>query len=271
MDTATAAATGQVPADPAGLAGRTIPDVEFRELADGQVRAVRAHELFGRGTAVLFALPGAFTPTCSNSHVPRFQQLAGELHSHGVDRIVCVSVNDPYVMAAWARAERADKIRFVADPEGTFTRELGMLVDRHGAGLGQRSRRYSALVRDGAIVKAFVEPETGGDPYTVSDADTMLRFLDPQSSAVRAVAMLGREGCPHCARARRMLEEHGFAFEEIDLDDRITIQTVRATSGRGTVPQVFVDGRHVGGADELAAWLEREAGKVQGAVEAPTG
>jgi glutaredoxin-like protein len=126
-------------------------------------------------------------------------------------------------------------------------------------------------VRYGAIVKAFVEPETGGDPYTVSDADTMLRHLDPDASAARAVAMLGRRDCPHCARARHMLSERGFAFEEVDLDERITIQTVRAVSGRTTVPQVFVDGRHIGGADDLAAWLEREAGKVQGAVEAPTG
>jgi glutaredoxin-like protein len=273
VDTRTAAISGAVlaPADPAGLEGRTIPEVELRELADGQVRAVRARELLGRGTTVLFALPGAFTPTCSNSHVPRFQQLADELHAHGVDRIVCVSVNDPYVMAAWARAEHADKIRFVADADGAFTRELGMLVDRSGAGLGQRSRRYSALVRDGAIVKAFVEPETGDDPYTVSDADTMLRFLDPEARATRAVAMLGREGCPHCARARRMLREHGFAFEEIDLDERVTLQTVRAITGRATVPQVFIDGRRIGGADDLAAWLERDAGQVQGAVEAPTG
>jgi glutaredoxin-like protein len=259
------------PADSAGLEGRTIPEVEFRELVEGEVRAVPARELLGRGTSVLFALPGAFTPTCSNSHVPRFQQLADELHAHGVDRIVCVAVNDPYVMAAWASAEQADKIRFVADADGAFTRELGMLVDRSGAGLGRRSRRYSALVRDGAIVKAFVEPEAGGDPYTVSDADTMLRFLDPDARATRAVKMLGRDGCPHCARARRLLRDHGFAFEEIDLDTRITLQTVRAISGRATVPQVFVDGRHIGGADDLAAWLGREAGTSQGAVEAPTG
>lgn len=259
-------------ADRAGLEGKTIPEVEFRVLdADGRLQSVAARDIFGRGTTVLFALPGAFTPTCSNTHVPRFQQLADELHAHGVDRIACISVNDPYVMAAWARDQHADRIRFIADADGRFTRELGMLVDRSAAGLGQRSRRYSALVRDGVVVKAFVEPETGGDPFTVSDADTMLRYLDPQAKPLRAVAMLGRRGCPHCARARRMLEDHGLAFEEILLDDRVTIQALRAITGRATVPQVFVDGRHIGGADDLAAWLEREAGRVQGEVEAPTG
>jgi glutaredoxin-like protein len=258
--------------DDTGLEGRTIPDVELHVLdGDGRFRVVRAADLFGRGTTVIFTPSHPSSLGCSDSRVPRFQQLAGELHSHGVDRIVCVAVNDPAAVGRSAREQHAEGIAIVADVEGCFTGALGMLVDGGGSAPGTRSRSYSALVRDGAVVKAFVDPETEGAPLTVSDADTMLRYLDPATTTLRSVALLARHGCPHCERARRLLADHGFRFEAIELNEHITLQAVRAISGRATVPQVFVDGHHVGGADELAAWLEQDEARRQGALEAPTG
>lgn len=243
------------------LDGKTIPDVAFRVLdADGRLRETTARELLGSGTVALFALPGAFTPTCSNAHVPRFNQLAGEFRAHGVGRIVCVAVNDPYVMAAWARDQHADEIVFVPDTHGELTRRLGMLVDRPDAPLGPRSRRYSALVREGVIEKSFVEPDAPGDPFEVSDADTLLAYLDPSAKALQSIALFVRAGCPHCARARALLEAHRLPFEEIRIGGDVSVVAVRAVTGRSTVPQVFIGGRHVGGADDLERFLGERRG-----------
>jgi len=126
---------------------------------------------------VVFSLPGAFTPTCSSSHVPRYEELHDELRARGVDDVLCVSVNDAFVMDAWREEQGARRVTFVPDGNGAFTAGMGMLVDKAALGFGQRSWRYSMLVRDGVIEKMFVEPEQPGDPFQVSDADTMLRYL----------------------------------------------------------------------------------------------
>ncbi len=235
------------------LEGRRIPDVQFDVLDRGTVKQVTSRELFSGQTVVLFALPGAFTPTCSNRHVPRYQELAGPLKAAGVDEIVCVSVNDPWVMDAWAREQHAPDVRFIPDTNGEFTRALGMLVEKPG--LGPRSRRYSLLVRHGTIEKAFVEPEQEGDPYLVSDADTMLRYLDPRAPALTPVAVLARAGCPFCERALRMLREHGIPFETVPVNGTVSMQAVLAISGASTVPQVFIGGQHIGGSEELQRYL----------------
>ena len=125
-----------------------------------------------------------------------------------------------------------------------------MLADKSDAGLGSRSWRYSMLVRDGRIEKMFVEPERPGDPFSVSDADTMLEHLGGR--APHDIVMFSRPGCGHCVRAKRMLNERGLRFSELPTSPRI----LRALPGPRTTPQIFVDGQHVGGADELAAWLE---------------
>ncbi len=254
-----------------GLEGSRVPSVSFRVLGeDGALHDVRSVDVFAGRTVVLIGLPGAFTPTCSSAHVPRFSQLASEFGARGVHRIVCTAVNDPYVMAAWAKAQRADRILFLPDAEGVFSRALGLLVDRRESGLGLRSRRYAMLVRDGRIERAFVEPDGPGDPFGVSDADTMLAYLDPKAPALVPVAMFTRRGCPHCAHARRLLDEYGLRFEEIELDDRVTITAVRAVTGRSTLPQVFVRGRWIGGADDLASYLEvANAAPVEAAAGAP--
>ena len=132
---------------------------------------------FAGKTVVVFSLPGAFTPTCSSTHLPRYEQLAGVFAGHGVDAIYCVSVNDAFVMDAWGKAQHAEHVQLLPDGNGDFTRGMGMLVDRDDLGFGPRSWRYSMLVRDGVIEKQFVEPQEPGDPFHVSDADTMLQYL----------------------------------------------------------------------------------------------
>src|SRR5215475_8582813 len=204
----TAAADAPVPQRQ--LEGARVPSVAFRVLGeDGALHEVRSDEVFAGRTVVCFGLPGAFTPTCSAAHVPRFNQLASEFGVRGVHRLVCTAVNDPYVMSAWAKTQRANRILFLPDAEGAFARGLGLLVDLRDAGLGFRSRRYAMLVRDGRIDKAFVEPAEPGDPFGVSDADTMLAYIDPKAPALVPVAMFVRPGCPRCARARRLLDEYG--------------------------------------------------------------
>jgi peroxiredoxin/glutaredoxin len=236
------------------LEGHRIPDVTFRTREGGQWKDVSSRELFAGRKIVVFALPGAFTPTCSSSHVPRYQELAPALRDAGVDEIVCISVNDAFVMAEWARDQGADDIRFVPDGNAEFTAGMGMLVDKRALGFGQRSWRYSMFVDDGVIQKMFIEPEKEGDPYEVSDADTMLRYLAPNAKAPHDVLLFTKPGCGHCTRAKRALEEKGWAYEEV----AATPRRLRAVSARATTPQVFVDGKYVGGADELLTLLANE-------------
>lgn len=235
------------------MEGRRVPDVTFRTREGATWKDVSTKDLFAGKKVIVFALPGAFTPTCSSSHVPRYNELAPVFRSLGVDDIVCISVNDAFVMNEWARDQKADRITFVPDGNGEFTDKMGMLVDKRGVGFGQRSWRYSMLVNDGVIEKMFIEPEKEGDPFEVSDADTMLRYLGPNAKAPPDVLMIGREGCVHCARARKLLAERGWEFDEVAASPR----RLRAASGKATTPQIFIDGEYIGGADELEKYLAR--------------
>lgn len=235
--------------------GSQVPDVELFMLRDGAVQRVRSAELLGTGRTIVFALPGAFTPTCSTAHVPGYVARAADFKAAGIKDIVCISVNDPYVMDAWQDAERARGITFVADPEGEFTREMGMLVDKRDAGLGMRSWRYSMLVNAGKVEKMFIEPEKPGDPFEVSDAETLLRLLTPNQAGPSAILMLARHGCPHCRHAKELLSERGLSFEAVHIGDELSMRGVRAAAGAATVPQVFVDGKLIGGSEQLADYL----------------
>lgn len=235
------------------LEGKRIPDVTLRTRQGASWKDVSTREVFAGKKVVVFALPGAFTPTCSSSHVPRYDELAPEFERLGVDSIVCISVNDAFVMEEWAKSQNARHVQFLPDGNAELTSKLGMLVDKRQLGFGQRSWRYSMFVNDGVIEKAFVEPERDGDPFEVSDADTMLRYLDPEGRAPHDVVMIGREGCAHCARARKLLEDKGWAYDEIAASPR----RLRATSGKATTPQVFIDGTYIGGADELEKYLAK--------------
>jgi glutaredoxin-like protein len=238
------------------LEGQRVPDVTFRTRKDHEWVDVTSSAVFGGKTVILFSLPGAFTPTCSSSHVPRYNQLAPQFAANGVDEIICMSVNDAFVMNEWKRSQRADRVTFLPDGNGEFSDGMGLLVGKEDLGFGRRSWRYSMLVRDGVIEKMFIEPEEPGDPYGVSDADTMLQYLDPNGALPYDVTVFSREGCPFCAKAKRLLNENGIEFEELQLNRDYTDQTLRAVSARTTYPQVFINGQHIGGCDDLQEWLD---------------
>jgi thioredoxin-dependent peroxiredoxin len=139
------------------------------------------NDLFAGKKVVVFSLPGAFTPTCSSNHLPRYEELYEEFKAQGVDQIICVSVNDAFVMFKWGKEIGAQNVFLLPDGNGEFTRKMGMLVDKSNVGFGMRSWRYSMLVNDGKIEKLFAESDFGDncptDPFEVSDADTMMAYL----------------------------------------------------------------------------------------------
>ena len=167
-----------------------VPDVTFKtRVRDESVPGPNpfrwqdqtTQEIFGGKKVVVFSLPGAFTPTCSSNHLPRYEELYEDFKAQGVDRIICVSVNDAFVMFQWGKQVGAKNVFLLPDGNGEFTRKMGMLVDKSNLGFGMRSWRYSMLVNDCQIEKMFVEPNFGDncptDPFEVSDADTMLAYL----------------------------------------------------------------------------------------------
>ncbi len=138
-------------------------------------------DLFGGKRIAIFSLPGAFTPTCSASHLPGFEAKHTEITSMGIDEIYCVSVNDAFVMYQWGLKQGAKNVKLLPDGNGDFTRKMGMLVDKANIGFGLRSWRYSLIARDCTVEKSFIEDGfrdlADSDPFEVSDADTMLKYL----------------------------------------------------------------------------------------------
>jgi len=235
--------------------GLRVPDVTFRCRTENEWNDVRSNDLFKGRNVVVFALPGAFTPTCSSAHVPRYNELEPVFRAQGIDEIVCISVNDGFVMEAWQADQKAERVTFLADGNGEFTERMGMLVDKSDLGFGKRSWRYSMLVRDGVIEKQFIEPDEPGDPFVVSDADTMLEYVAPQAARPKDVVLFTRPGCPYCKAAKEDLERAGMDFEEIVLGRDANLRSLRAATGAMTVPQVFVNGERIGGSEDLKAWL----------------
>ncbi len=237
------------------IEGQKVPNVTFPARKNDEWVNISTDELFAGKTVVVFSLPGAFTPTCSSTHLPRYNELAGVLKENGVDDIVCISVNDTFVMNAWLADQEAENITVVPDGCGTFTEGMGMLVDKSDIGFGKRSWRYSMLVKDGVIEKMFIEPNKPGDPFEVSDADTMLNYINPNAKAPSAVALFTKPGCPFCAKAKTALKEANIAFEEIVLGKDATSVSLKAVTGQSTVPQLFVDGEHLGDSDAVIAYV----------------
>ena len=240
--------------------GQKIPHVTFRtRTTGGDWKNVTTDDLFKGKTVVVFSLPGAFTPTCSTTHLPRYNELAPAFFANGVDSILCVSVNDAFVMNEWAAGQEADHITMVPDGNGEFTEGMGQLVDKGDLGFGKRSWRYSMLVEDGVVEKMFVEPNKPGDPFEVSEADTMLACVNPKAKKPDQVAILTREGCSFCVRAKKLLKELGYDYSEVSLPNTNRSRVVGAITGQGTVPQVFINGKHIGGFAELESWSKKAA------------
>jgi glutaredoxin-like protein len=242
--------------------GKRVPQVTFRTRRDGQWKDVTSAQLFDGRTVVVFSLPGAYTPTCSSSHLPRYNELAPTFKKLGVDDIVVISVNDGFVMSEWQKDQDAPNVTFIPDGNGEFTAGMGLLVDKTNLGFGKRSWRYSMLVKDGVVQKQFIEPDKEGDPFEVSDADTMLKHIAPREKAPEPVTIFAKEGCPHCARAKALLDKAGLVYEEVTLGKGITSSTLRAVSGAGTTPQVFIGGKLVGSADDLEKYFAGQQKKA---------
>lgn len=237
------------------MEGQKVPQVTFHTRQGDQWVDVTTAQLFDNKTVVLFSLPGAFTPTCSSTHLPRYNELANEFKALGVDEIVCVSVNDTFVMNAWKADQECRNVTVIPDGNGEFSKGMGMLVDKDELGFGKRSWRYSMLVKNGVVEKMFIEPNEPGDPFKVSDADTMIKYLKPDWQAKPSVSLFTKPGCPYCDKARKLLEEKGLAYEEIVLGRDATTTSVRAITGKTSVPQIFIGGQHIGGSDDLVKYF----------------
>src|ERR1700748_1376405 len=149
--------------------GEKLPAATFMEMKDGKPTPVSSDDLFKGKTVALFALPGAFTPTCSAKHLPGFKERAAELKAKGVDTIACLSVNDVFVMKAWAKDQGiTDVVLMLADGNGDFTSAVGLTMDGSKFGMGQRSQRYSLVAKDGVVTQLNVEQ---GGEFKVSAAD----------------------------------------------------------------------------------------------------
>lgn len=169
---------------------QTVPDAIFHTRVRNDAlggpnpfewRQLTSDDVFAGKRVVLFAVPGAFTPACSDTHLPGFESHYDAFRAHGIDQIVCLSVNDAFVLYQWALSRNIEKVMMLPDGNGDFTRKMGMLVQRTSQGMGLRSWRYSMLVEDREIVKMFIEPgfrdEPPGVPVDVSNAETMLEYL----------------------------------------------------------------------------------------------
>lgn len=239
--------------------GQRVPNVTFRVRENNEWKSVTTDELFKGKTVIVFSLPGAFTPTCSSTHLPRYNELAPAFFANGVDSILCMSVNDTFVMNEWAKDQESQHIRLIPDGNGEFTDGMGLLVDKSDLGFGKRSWRYSMLVRDGVVEKMFVEPNKPGDPFEVSDADTMLDYINPKAKKPDQVAIFTREGCSFCAKAKALLTELGYDYAEVPLPHTVRTKVVGALANAKTVPQIYINGQYIGGAEELERWARKVA------------
>lgn len=235
--------------------GQKIPNVTFKVLEDGEQVNIEALEIFSGKRVVVFCLPGAYTPTCSSTHVPRYVELFNTFKENGIDDIVCITVNDAFVINKWEKEQNADKITFLADGNGEFSEEMGMLVDKTSLGLGLRSWRYSMLVKDSLIEKMFIEPEKEGDPLEVSDADTMLNYINPDAQKPEFITMITREDCPYCIKAKKLLNSKKINFEEIPISRTVTTRSLRAIAGDSKTPRIFSGGKCIGGLEELEEYI----------------
>jgi glutaredoxin-like protein len=203
---------------------------------------------------IVFALPGAYTPTCSTPTCRGYNELAPVFSKLGVDEIVCLSVDDAFVMSEWQKDQNAPNITFIPTATAEFSRKMGLLVDKTALGFATApgAIRCCARRRDREAVHRAAE---GRRPVRGLDADTMLAYLAPREKAPEPAVVFAREGCPHCARAKAVLDANGVVYEQVTLGKGVTFSTVRAVSGKGTFPQVFIGGKLIGGADDVEAYF----------------
>ena len=169
---------------------KTLPNVNFNvRVRDDSIKGDNpfkwekksTNDYFANKKVILFSLPGAFTPTCSTYQLPDFDRLYDEFKNLGIDEIYCISVNDSFVMNAWAKHHKIDKVKVIPDGNGEFTRKMGMLVEKNNLGFGYRSWRYAAIIDNCEILESFIEPgfedNCKDDPYKMSSPQNILKFL----------------------------------------------------------------------------------------------
>jgi len=156
---------------------KQVPSVKFITRPEKEFVTITSSDIFENKNIVLFGLPGAFTPTCSDYHLPSYELNYDELKKLGVDEVYCLSVNDPFVMKAWAKSLDLKKVKMLPDANLEFTKGMDMIVDRSATGMGQRSKRYSMYVKNKVIDKIFIEQD---GKFDVSDSNTMLSYLKSQ-------------------------------------------------------------------------------------------
>jgi len=158
-----------------------VPDVTFKTRVDGEWVDLTTSEIFDNKRVVLFALPGAFTPTCSTYQLPGYEEMYDDICAQGIDDIYCLSVNDSFVMNAWFKDQGIEKVKALPDGFAFFTGQMNMLVLKNNLGFGMRSWRYAMVVNNGVIEQLWEEPgkedDAEGDPYEVSDPRTVLTYL----------------------------------------------------------------------------------------------
>lgn len=162
--------------------GQQVPQVNVWTLAPGGWYALTTSHLFSDRTIILFAVSGAFTGPHASVQLSEYNKYVEWFKSQGVDEVICISVNDPFVLSAWAQTEKANQVRFIPDAGGNFTRKLGMMVNLSNKGMGQRSWRYSMLVKDQVIEKMFVEPDGFETEPVLCDAKTMLNYFSSETA-----------------------------------------------------------------------------------------
>lgn len=228
------------------MEGKQIPSCVFKSKKRSiSLLDVSTDKIFRGKKVVFFALPGAFTPTCTVEQLPRYEQLAKLFKENGIDEVACLGVNDPFIMEKWAEDLNINEVRILADGNAEFTKAMGMDINLNSAGLGIRSKRYSMYVEDSVIKKMFIEDEANPVGMTVSDADTMFKYLFPSKPAVPNIALIVQPGCPDCAKMKMMLEGAKLPYEQLRYGYEVMGSMMKAITGESTFPQIFIDGKHI--------------------------
>ena len=165
-----------------------VPDTTFHirqetdQMPGYEWRKLSSRDIFAGRRVIVFAVPGCYTPTCTSSHLPGYENAWSKIREYDVSDVYCISVNDSYTMNAWFKSQGIEHVKAIPDGSGEFTRKMGFLIDKSNQGMGMRSWRYSMVVNDGIVEYLFVEPgmadNSDEDPFVISDAETMLRYLE---------------------------------------------------------------------------------------------
>lgn len=235
----------------AELKGRFVPNVTFTIKENSKKTVRSSSDLFKGKRVILFAVPGAFTLVCSLIHLPEYEEYYDLFINLGIDDIYCLAVNDLFVMEEWAKNTGTNKVKMIPDVHGTFTKALQMEVSKDELGL--RSWRYAMIIDDGVIEEVFIEPSL--QSISRSRAKTLLRHLNPEIILPKNILIFTIDGCSHCAKAKELLINKELFFREKTFAKDYNLSDLKALTGKTSVPQIFINGRLIGGEEELALYF----------------